>query len=160
MFFVRTFFNLRLFILLLLMKFSHVETLVDIPWNWPNFRSKLLFDSVESKPVIVSDQVDGNTKVAKPSTSPNPVEIRFCHFREIEVDDNVDSLNVNAPSEQVTTDEIAAESSSEVMEDPIAVSLSHLSVDVITGITQFSDLLSKQLDSLCGVAENDALVDL
>lgn len=56
--------------------------------------------------------------------------------------------------------QIPAESSTEVVEDAVAMGLSHLSVDVVAGVTQVSDLLGQQFDSLGGVAEDDALVDL
>lgn len=46
------------------------------------------------------------------------------------------------------------------MEDTVAVGLSHLSVDVVAGVTQVGDLLGQQFNSLGGVAEDDALVDL
>jgi len=152
--------SLGLFIFLLLVEFSHVETLVDIPWDWPDFRPKLLLNSVEGKPVVVSDQVDGNAEVSKPSTSADPVEVSFGHLGEVEVDDDIDSLDVDTSGEQITADEIATETSSEIVEDPVTVSLSHLGVDVIAGISKLSDLLGQQLDPLCGVAENDALVYL
>lgn len=38
--------------------------------------------------------------------------------------------------------------------------LHHLSVDVEAGVTQLSDLLGQQLHPLCGVTEDDGLVDL
>lgn len=123
------------------MEFSHVETFVDIPWDWSDFRAKLLLNSVEGKPVVVGDQVDGNTEVSKPSTSADPVEVSFGHLGEVEIDDDIDSLDVNTSGEQVTADEITTETSSEIMEDPVAMSLGHLRVDVIAGISKLSDLL-------------------
>ena len=46
------------------------------------------------------------------------------------------------------------------MEDAIPVCLEHLGVRVETGVAEFSDLLRQELDSVCGVAEDDGLVDL
>jgi len=81
------------------MEFCNVETLVNVPWDWSDFRAKLLFNSVQSKSVIVSDQVDSNSKVPKPSASANPMEVGLSHLWEVEVDDDVDGLNVNTPGE-------------------------------------------------------------
>lgn len=46
------------------------------------------------------------------------------------------------------------------MKDSVAVGLSHLSMDVVAGVTQVSDFLGQQFHSLGRVAEDDALVDL
>ena len=49
---------------------------------------------------------------------------------------------------------------SEVMEHLITMSLWHFGVHIKAGVTQLRNLFSKQLYSLCSVAENDALIDL
>lgn len=131
------------------MEFGHVETFVDIPWDWPDFCAKLLLNSVEGKPVVIGDQVDGNTEVSKPSASANPVEVSLGHLGKVEIDDDIDSLDVDSSGEQITTDEIATETSSEIVEDPVAMSLGHLGVNVVAGVPKLSNLLCKQFDSLC-----------
>jgi hypothetical protein len=79
---------------------------------------------------------------------------------EVEVDDHVDRLNVDSAREQIRADEIAAEPLAEVVEDAIAVLLSHARVDVVAGVAELGDLLRQQFDALSGVAEDDRLVDL
>ena len=76
-----------------------------------------------------------------PATSADSVEVSLGHLWEVKVDDNIDGLNVNPPGEQVTANKVATETRSEVVEDPVAVSLSHLSVDVVAGVAQLGDLL-------------------
>jgi len=98
--------------------------------------------------------------VPKPATSANPVEIRLSHLWEIEVDDHVDGLDVDTSGKEVAAHEITTQASSEIMENPVPVSLGHLGVDVVAGVTKFGDLLGQQLNPLCRVAKNDALVDL
>ena len=46
------------------------------------------------------------------------------------------------------------------MEDSVAVRLLHARVDVVARVAQLGDLLRQQLDTLCAVAEDDALVYL
>lgn len=46
------------------------------------------------------------------------------------------------------------------MEDSVAVCLGHAGMDVEAAVSEFGDLLCKQLDSVCGVAEDNGLVDL
>ena len=128
---------------------------------------------MKSKPNVVGDQVDRHTKVPKPvnqnsekaegiiynapATSANPVEISLSHLWEVEVDDHVDGLDVDTSGKEVAAHEITTQASSEIMENPVPVSLGHLGVDVVAGVTKFGDLLGQQLNPLCRIAKNDAL---
>ena len=85
------------------------------------------------------------------------MKVRLSHLGEVEVDDDIDSLDVNTPGEEIAADEVPAEASSEVVEDPVPMSLGHLGVNVVAGVTELSDLLGQQFDSLGGVAEYNAL---
>jgi len=138
-----------LLLLLLLVELGHVERLVNVPRDGFDLGPKFLLDPVERKPVIVGDQVDGNTQVAKSSTTANPVEVGLGHLGEVEVDDDVDRLDVDTSGEEIAADQVPAEAGPEVVEDSVAVSLGHLGVDVVAGVTQLSDLLGQQLHSLC-----------
>ena len=46
------------------------------------------------------------------------------------------------------------------MEDPVAVALHHLCMDVEAGVAQLCDLLGQQLHAIDRVAEDDGLIDL
>ena len=85
------------------------------------------------------------------------MKVRLSHLGEVEVDDDIDSLDVNTPGEEIAADEVSAEASSEVVEDPVPVSLGHLGVNVVAGVAKFRDFLGQKLHPLCGIAENDAL---
>lgn len=80
--------------------------------------------------------------------------------REVEVDHNIHCLNVNSTSQQIGADQIATVALTEVVEDTIAMLLSHLRVNVVTGVADFGDLLRQQFHTLSRVAEDDGLVDL
>ena len=71
------------------------------------------------------------------------MEISFSHLGEIKVDDDIDSLDVNSSGEEITADKIPAQSSSEVMEHSVSVSLSHLGVYVVAGVSKLSYLLGQ-----------------
>jgi len=150
----------QLLLILLLVELGHVQRFVDVPRDWLDLSSQLLLDPVESEPVIVGDEVDGDSEVAKSSTAANPVEVGLSHLGEVKVDDDVDGLDVDTPGEEIAADQVSAKASSEVVEDSITVSLGHLGVDVVAGVAQLSDLLGQELYSLCGVTEDNALVDL
>ena len=87
------------------------------------------------------------------------MKVSLSHLGEVEVDDDIDSLDVNTPGEEIAADEVPAEAGSEVVEDPVTVCLGHLGVNVVAGVAELSDLLGQELDSLGGVAEYNALED-
>lgn len=145
---------------LLLVELSHVEGFVDDLGDGADLCAELLLDPVQGEAIVVGDQIDGHAEVTEPSGSSNSVQIRFCHLWKVEVDDNVDGLDVDSPCEEIGADEVPAEAGPEVVEDPVAVGLGHLGVDVVARVTKLSNLLGKQLHTLGRIAENDALVDL
>ena len=51
------------------------------------------------------------------------MQISFRHFRKVEIDNNVHSLNVDTTSEQVAADKIATQTLTEVMEHTITIFL-------------------------------------
>lgn len=146
--------------ILLLVELRHVQALVNVSWDGLNLGSQFLFNSVKSKPVIIGDQVDRDSKVAESSTTTNPMKVSLCHFREVKINDNIDCLNVDTTGEEITANEVPAESGAEIMEDSVSVSLRHFGMNVVAGITQLSNLFGQQLNSLGRVAENYTLVDL
>ena len=87
------------------------------------------------------------------------VEVRLRVLGEVEVDDDVDGLDVDAAREEVGRHEVAAEAVAEVVEDAVAVRLQHLGVDVEARVAELGDLLREQLDAVDAVAEDDRLVD-
>ena len=134
-----------------------MEVQFTYPWDGLDLCSQLLLNSVESKSVVVGDQVDGHSQVTEPSATTDSVQVGLGHLGEVEVDDDVDGLDVDAPGEEVGADEVPAKPGPEVVEDSVAVSLSHLGVDVVAGVAQLSDLLGQQFHPLRGVAEDNAL---
>jgi hypothetical protein len=70
--------------------------------------------------------------MSETATSTDSMEISFCVFGEIEIDDNVDGLDVDTTGEEIGTDEIATDSLTEIVEDAITMSLKHFGVRVET----------------------------
>lgn len=93
--------RLIFFAILFLVELSNVESFIDIPRNGSNFGAQLLFYAMQGKSVIIGDQVNRYTKVTEPATSSNPMQVSLGHLREVEVDDNIDSLNVDTTCEQI-----------------------------------------------------------
>ena len=78
---------------------------------------------MESKPVVVGDQVDRNSEMAESATATDPVEVGLGHLGEVEVDDDVDCLDVDTAGEEVTADQVPTQTGAEVMEYSVAMSL-------------------------------------
>ena len=69
--------------------------------NGLDFRAKLVLNTMKSESILVRDEIDCDTQVSESARATNPVQVRFGHLREIEIDDHIDSLNVNTSSEQI-----------------------------------------------------------
>lgn len=77
------------------------------------------------------------------------MKVCFRVFGEIEVDNDVYSLNINTTSEEVRAYEITTNTVPEVMEDTVAVVLEHFSVRVETRVTKLCYFLGKKFDTVC-----------
>ena len=110
--------------------------------------------------VLVGDQIDGDTKVAKSSGTTDAVQVGLGHFGKVKVDDHIHGLNVNTTSKEITANEVSAQTAPEVMKYTVSMWLRHSSVNIVTGISKFSDFLCEKFDTLSGVAEDNRLVNL
>lgn len=137
-----------------------VQALVDVLRNGLDLSAKLLLNSVQVEAVLPIDQVDSQTKVTETAGTTDTVEVGLGVLGEIEVDDNVYSLNIDTTSEEVGTDEVTAVASAEVVEDAVTVLLKHAGVRVEAGVAELSNLLGQKLDTGGRVTEDDGLVDL
>lgn len=78
-----------------------IEGLVNDPWDRGDLGLKLLLNLVKIKAILISDQVDSNTKMAKTAGSSNSVQIGFSTFGEIKIDDNIDRWDINTTSKEI-----------------------------------------------------------
>ena len=137
-----------------------VEFLINGLWDGCNLGTKLLLDSVQVEAILPIDQVDRHAQMSEPSRSTNAMEVGLRILRKIKIYDHVHSLDVDTTGKKIRTYEVAANTIPEIMKHAVAVVLQHLGMGVETGVSKFGDFLRKQLHTVCGVAENDGLVDL
>jgi len=138
----------------------HIKALVDGMRNRLNLSAQVALDVVQVEAIVPVDQVDSQAKVSVPTRATDAVKVGFGVLGEIEVDDDVHGLNVDAAGEKIRTDEVAADAVPEVVKDAVASLLRHLGVAVEARVPEFSDLLGEELDAVRRVAEDDGLVDL
>ena len=87
--------------------------------NGFDFGAEFGFNFVQGESVVVGDQVDCHTEMAEPSGPTDSVQVGLRHLGEVEVDDNIDSLDVNTAGQQVGTHQVPAKTGSEVVEDAV-----------------------------------------
>lgn len=90
----------------------------------------------------------------------NAVKVCFGIFWEVEIDDDIHGLDINASREQVRTDEVPTYAVTEIVKYAITMRLQHFRVRIETGIAELRDLLGQQLDTISGVTKDDRLVNL
>lgn len=115
---------------------------------------------MQGEPIIVRDQIDGDTEVAEAARAPDAVQVRLRHTWEVEVDHHVDGLHVDAPREQIRAHKVAAQPRAEIVEHAVAVRLRHARVNVIAAVAQLCYLLGQKLHTLSWITEYYRLVYL
>lgn len=92
--------------------------------------AKLLLDAVEVEAILPVDKVNSQTKMSETTRTTDTMKICLCVLGEVEVDNNVNSLDVDTTSEQIRTHQVSADTITEVMEDAVTVVLEHARVRV------------------------------
>jgi len=129
-------------------------------WDRLNLRTQLLLNAIHVETILISNKIDGQTQMTKTTRASNTMQVGLGGLREVKVNDHIDGGDVDTTSDQVGADQVAANSTTEVMVDTIAIILPHLGMNVEAGRPQLSDLLGQKLHAIDGVAEDNALVDV
>lgn len=141
------------------MQLLTIQGPINLGRNRLDFSAKFLFNAIQIEAIIVSDQVDSETKVAKPSRSSNSMEIGLSILGKVKIDYNIHRLDVNPSSKEVRANQMTGGTISELMEDSVSISLLHLGMDVKTAETKLCNFFRKKLHTINRVAKNNALVN-
>lgn len=95
-----------------------------------NLGAQFLFNFIQIKSIVPADQIDCKTKVAKSTRTTNPMKIGFSIFGEIKVNDNINSLNIDASSKQVGAHQVSATAIAKLVENAVTICLDHLGVRI------------------------------
>lgn len=128
-------------LLCLTVELGHVQALVDGAGDGLDVGHQLVLDGLQVEAVLGRDQVNGQTQMSKPARSSNSMQVGLRVFGKVKVDDHIYCLDVDTSSEQISADQVSAQSVSKIMENSISVFLHHLGMNVETGVAQLSDLL-------------------
>mmetsp|Transcript_60649 Transcript_60649/g.136491 ORF Transcript_60649/g.136491 Transcript_60649/m.136491 type:complete len:300 (-) Transcript_60649:54-953(-) len=139
---------------------SSVDRRVNLRRDGLNLCAELLLYPVEVETVLIRHEVDTQAEVPEAPRPPDAMQVGLRVLREVEVDNDVHRLYVDAAREEVRGNEAPAGAVTEVVEHAVAVRLVHARVDEEAGVAQLCDLLGQELHARHGVAEDDGLVDL
>ena len=78
----------------------------------------MIFDFEHVMLIILSNEIDRNTKMTKPTRTSNPMQVGVRRPREVEIDDHIDRQNVDTSREEIRADETPGLSIAEVMVNP------------------------------------------
>lgn len=81
--------------------------------------------------------------MSESSGSTNSVEVSFRVFGEIKVDNNIDWLDINTSSNQISTNKTSSLIISKIMENFVSFLLGDFSMSIETAETHLSNFLSK-----------------
>ena len=121
----------------------NVKALVDARGNGLDLGAEIAFNVVEVEAVVPVNEVDGQTKVAVAAGAANAVQVGLSVLGEVEVDDDINGLNVNATGEEVGADQVSADTVAEIVEDTVTGVLLHPSVAVEARVAEFGDFLGQ-----------------
>lgn len=124
-----------------------------------DFGVQLFLDLYDILLVLFSDEVDGEADLPEPAAAADPVQVDAALGGEVEVDDHVDGLHVDAASYQVGADEGLELALAEALEDPDPFVAAHVGVQALVLVLLLVELAREHLGPLVGAAEDDALVD-
>lgn len=81
------------------LKLRHIQSLVDDLWHGLDLSVELLLNAHEAEAIVVCEEVDGKAQVPEPPRATYSMQVRLRRLGEVEVDDDIDGLNVDASSE-------------------------------------------------------------
>lgn len=108
----------------------NVKALVNGGRDGLDFGTKLLLNSVKVEAIFPVDQVNSQTQVTETTRATNTMEISLGVLGEVEVDDDVDSLDIDTTSQKVRAHQVATDTVAEVVEDAVTVGLHHAGMGV------------------------------
>ena len=98
--------------------------------------------------------------MAEPTGSTDTVKVSLGVLGKVKIDDDVDGLDVDATSEEIRANKVAAFAVAEVVENAIARLLEHACMRVEAWVPKLGNFFGKKLHTICGIAEDDGLIDL
>lgn len=127
--------------------------------HWVYLGIQFLLDLNHVFLVFLSDEVDGQPYLSEAATAADPMQVDAAFGGEVEVDDHVDGLDVDASGDQVGTDQRLELSLPESLEDAYSLVTAHVGMKTFVLVLLLVELARQHFSAFVGPAEDDALVD-
>jgi len=138
---------------------SPVEGLVDVWRHGVDFRIQLLLYLDHVFLVPLGDEVDGQPDLPEPTRPADSVQVDAAFVGEVEVEDHVDGLHIDASGDQIGADQCFELSLSEPVKNLYPFIRLHIGMKILILIFLLIELLRQILGSSIRPAKDDALVD-
>jgi len=139
---------------------SNDSQIVKISGELVDLRVVMFLELLDELGVLRADEIDGRSLTTEPTGSSDSVDVVLFSLRQLKVDDELYLLDINTSSKDVGGDEDSDGSLSELLHDNVTLGLVHIAHHGVDGVLVLSHESGKLLNTLLGVAEDDALVDV
>lgn len=133
---------------------------VEISWHFVDLSVEMVLDGLDELGILWQDEVDGSTLSTVTTSTTNSVDVVLLLEWQLVVDDETDLLHIDTSGQQVSGDEHAHSTRTELLHDDVSAELVHLTVHDADGEVVLSHGLLELLDSLLGVTVDEGLVDV
>lgn len=127
--------------------------------HWINLGVEFPLDLDHIFLILFGYEVDGESDLSEPAAAADPMQIDAALRGEVKVYNNVDCLHIDAPRDEVGTNECLELSLAEAFEyvDPLIAA--HVGVQALVLVLLLVEFAGEHLCAFVGAAEDDALVD-
>ena len=139
---------------------ASLSQLVEIRWHLVDLRVEVVLDLLDELSIFRQHEVNRSSLLAETTSSTDSVDVVLLSEWKLVVDDQANLLHINTSSEQISCDEHANGSLTELLHDDVSLDLVHLSVHDRDGEVLFGHDLFEFLDTLLCVAINESLVNI
>jgi len=140
--------------------FSGCSQLVEVGWHFVDLSVEMILDLLDEAGVLGQDEVDGSTLLTETSSSTDSVDVVLLLEWQLVVDNEANLLHIDTSGKQVSGDEHADGSLTELLHDDVSAELVHLSVHDGDGEVLIGHDLLELLNTLLGVTVDEGLVDV
>lgn len=134
--------------------------LVKVSWHLVNLGVEMVLDGLNELGILGQDEIDSSSLSTVTTSSTNSVDVVLLLEGQLVVDNETNLLNINTSGKQVSGDENADGSGTELLHDDVSAQLVHLTVHNRDGEIVIGHGLLEFLNTLLGVTVDEGLVNV
>lgn len=134
--------------------------LIKIGWHFVNLGVVMVLNVLEETGILGEHEVNRSSLSSESTSSTDSVDVVLLLDWQLVVDDKTDLLHIDTSGKQVSGDQHANGTLSELLHDNVSLDLVHLTVHDGHDEVLLGHALLKLLDTLLSVAVDEGLVDV